>query len=411
MARAALKTLLLITALLLGGAPPAFAGPAGSPRLGLWIECEGAHHTLDDAERIAAAVDAAGALGATDLFVQVYRNGTAWFPTRLASDAPYARARARGVDPLGMTLRLAHARGLRVHAWVNVLRVDSGERSALVRALGPEAVLGDETGRPLTAPGPWGSSQNVKPDTPGAWLDPGSPAVAERLSGILGDLLKAYPALDGLHLDYLRYPMPISAGSKSRAEVRELGWTAASRAAFLAATRKAGVEPSRPRWDAWRRDRLTALLRRLRDVLSSDQRERVLSAAVIPAPREAIDRALQDWPAWGRDGLLDVIVPMNYTADPLAFDALARTDVARRGRAAMLIGVGAWRFADDVAAIALRVHLAREAGAQGAVLFSHDNLRSETGAFDRLGALLRAELRTPATSIRPATTDEALPAP
>jgi hypothetical protein len=89
--------------------------------------------------------------------------------------------------------------------------------------------------------------------------------------------------------------------------------------------------------------------------------------------------------------VLDLIVPMNYQRDAAAFDALARADVARRGRAAMLIGVGAWRFGDDVAAITLRVRQAREAGAEGAVLFSHDNLESHPGLFERLGALLRAE--------------------
>lgn len=389
MLRASMAAVLL--AALLVPAAGASAGAAENrPRLGLWIECEGRYRTLDDAGRITRAVGAAQALGATDLFVQVYRDGSAWFATRLVDDAPHARARARGLDPLSLVLRLAHARGMRVHAWVNLLRVDSGGDAALVRALGKGALLGDETGRPLTGPGPWGRTGDVAPDTPGAWLDPGSPAVEKRLAGVLGDLVAAYPALDGVHLDYVRYPMAVRAKGRRANSGGDLGWSAPSRERFLASVRASGGSPTRARWDAWRRERLTALVRRLRGVVQAGHPGRELSAAVLPAPREAVDRALQDWPAWAKEGLVDLLVPMDYARDPVVFDRLARRCVASRGAAQVLIGVGAWRFGGDAAAIALRVRLAREAGAQGAVLFSHDNLRRRPALFDRVGALLRA---------------------
>ncbi|MFQ5458989.1 MAG: glycoside hydrolase family 10 protein, partial [Myxococcota bacterium] len=361
---------------------------APRPRLGLWMECDGKFRTLDDPERIRAAVSSARALGATDLFVQVFRNGKAWFATELADDAPYRRAKARGFAPLAEMIARAHARHIRVHAWVNLLRVDDGAETALVRALGRDSVLTDATGRSLLDPGPWGKKRNTRPDTPGAWLDPASPVVVARLTALLAALIEAYPSLDGIHLDYVRYPFPIGSGGRSA----DLGWSKGSRSRFLADLGPQSGRGTRSQWDDWRREKLTVLLRSIRESAKRKKPSLEVSAAVLADPREAIDRSLQDWPEWTREGLLDLAVPMNYHADALRFDSLARACVRHRGKADVLMGVGAWRFGGRVGAIAARVDLALAAGAQGAVLFSHDNLKSHPGALPRLGALLRAEV-------------------
>jgi uncharacterized lipoprotein YddW (UPF0748 family) len=157
----------------------------GAPRLGLWIECEGKLRTLDDGERLSNALDHAAALGATDLFVQVFRDGRAWFATQAADETPWRRARGRGFDPLGMAIRRAHARGARVHAWVNLLRVGRPAGDVFLRRVGEDAVL--------SGTGPGDSGAGWTPDTPGAWLDPTSPEVGARLASILSDLVRAYP--------------------------------------------------------------------------------------------------------------------------------------------------------------------------------------------------------------------------
>jgi uncharacterized lipoprotein YddW (UPF0748 family) len=406
------RTLRGVLALLLLAAPlgaPISSHAQPPPRIGLWIECEGKHRTLDDAARIRSAVEDAGLLGATDLFVQVFRNGKAWFHAPLADDTPHRRARDAGFDPLGTALERAHARGMRLHAWVNLLRIDESARAPLVRSLGRESVLADSAGRSLLDPGPWGPGRAWKPDTPGAWLDPASPAVAARLAAILEGLARAYPALDGIHLDYVRYPIAVRAGGggNARGGPADLGWSPASRARFLQSG-LAGADAHRARGDAWRRDRLTDLIRTLRARVRGRRRDLVLSAAVLPSPEEALSRARQDWPAWAAEGLLDLVVPMNYRQESVAFDSLARRCVARRGKAELLMGIGAWRFGDRMGTIASRVRIALDAGADGAVLFSHDNLRQQPDAFRRLGALLRAEIlpagqraAPPPTSVAP----------
>jgi uncharacterized lipoprotein YddW (UPF0748 family) len=396
MRRTALLAIALAASLGSAESPRPAAGQAG--RLGLWIECEGRLRTLDDPARIDAALERAAALGATDLFVQVFRGGRAWFPTEHADETPYRRARARGFDPLARVTQGARARGMRVHAWVNLLR--AGEPgSPFVRSLGRGAVLGDETGRSLLDEGPWGRARAFRPDTPGVWLDPASPEVAARLAALLADLLRAHPDLDGVHFDYVRYPVAVRA-RRAGGPPADLGFSARSAADFRAATgRDARAYPDA--FNAWRRDRLTGLVRTLRARLREARPRIILSAAVMPEPGSAPVKARQDWPRWTREGLLDLVVPMNYALDAVAFDRAARACVARRGKAEMLMGVGAWRFEGRAADVAARARLAMDAGASGVVLFSHDNLARRPGLMKRIGDLLRGEGALRSTSVSP----------
>ncbi len=360
-----------------------------TPRIGLWIEAEGKLRTLDARERLAAALDHAEALGATDLFVQVYRDGRAWFPTESADDGPWRRARERGFDALALALSRAHARGARVHAWVNLLRVDRPAGGQLLGALGEGAVLRGTGGvEPVAG---WA------PDTPGAWLDPASPEVGARLGAVLSDLLRAYPALDGVHFDYVRYPFPVRDARGVRAgSPAAFGTTAASLARFRNGS-AGGPSPRNPSaddraaYESWRRERLTDLLRGLRRVLESARPGVLLSAAVMPEPDAAARRSGQDWPRWTQEGILDLAVPMDYATEIVAFERAARACVERRGKARVLIGIGAWRLGGDAGAIAARVRRAIDLGADGAVLFSHDNLASRRDLFKRIGDLLEAE--------------------
>src|SRR3990170_3285959 len=89
-----------------------------APRRALWVLCEGSQRVLEHPERIDALLADAARLGATDLFVQVYRGGRAWFDSSHADAGPHrAILAAHGRDTLTELLDRAHERGLRVHAW------------------------------------------------------------------------------------------------------------------------------------------------------------------------------------------------------------------------------------------------------------------------------------------------------
>ena len=179
-----------------------------TPR-GLWVLCQGSQRVLDDATRIPRLIEQAQALGATDLFVQVYRGGRAWFDSSLADAGPWQKAveASGGVDPLASLLEQANAAGLRVHAWVNVLNLATNARAPIIDALGRGAVLVDQAGRSVLdypdydIPSP--DRAYYRMGTPGIWLDPAAPGVAARLTETFrraaGALPRARRAASRLH--------------------------------------------------------------------------------------------------------------------------------------------------------------------------------------------------------------------
>jgi len=116
-------------------------------------------------------------------------------------------------------------------------------------------------------------------------------------------------------MDFVRYP-----GAT-------WGYTAASLAQYKHETgASATPAPEDPRWQAWRRDRVTAFVRDLHSDLQQQRPSVKLSAALIcfgGGPASAADwvytsayrSVLQDWRGWLANGYIDFGVPMNYDSD------------------------------------------------------------------------------------------------
>lgn len=365
-------------------APAAPAPVARAPRLALWVPCEGALRVLDDPARIPALIADARALGATDLFVQVYRGGRAWFATTRVDAGPHQAVRTRtGVDAFAALLEQAHAAGLRVHAWMNALSLSTRRDAALLARLGPDAVMVDRRGRSvldypeLDLPEP--DRRWYRMGTPQVWLDPAVPAVGAELAALVGELVVRYPALDGVHLDYIRHPdvLPFIPGSRFGVGL-DFGYGAASRARFQ---RETGlVAPfgdsagNADRWDEWRRERVTEVVLRVASAARGAKPSIETSAAVWAFADRSYLSLYQDWRGWLEDGLLDFAVPMAYTRDDRLLRHVARAALGGAGGERIWIGLGAWLFERDPARARTQLDAMRALAPAGISLFSYDAL-------------------------------------
>ena len=362
--------------------------------IGLWAQAEGVNRTLDSAGKIKALVKRACAAGVTDIYAQVYRSGRAWFPTSLADDSPAKRA---GQDPLTHLLDLT-SRGeksdcpMRVHAWINAFALARNKKAPIIRELGAEAVLKDQHGRslleyPLSGKPPWAKGFGL--GTPGIFLDPGHPGVRKRIIDVAADLVKKYPALAGIHLDFIRYPyaLPISPGSRFSPRL-DFGYNGATIARFERETGKtapragASVKSAdAAAWDDWRRAQVTAAVRGVYETTKGLRGQVIVSAAVLPWAERAYLSAFQDWRGWLEKGFLDKAVVMNYTGDEHLAAQISRSALAARRmkpphpRARqVVIGLGAYLFTKRPAGLWREWRTAREAGADGVALFSYDQM-------------------------------------
>lgn len=379
--------------------PEAGVAKEAKPARGLWVLAEGSYRVLDDPSRIAPLLTRATKLGATDLFVQVYRGGRAFYPAapgieRTPKAASFAEA---GVDPLAQLIAAAHQQGLAVHAWVNVLSLSTRRDAAMIESLGREAILIDRKGRSvLDYPDfdlPEPDRRFYRMGTRGIYLDPALPSVRRQLVSTFADLVSRYPKLDGLHLDYIRHPgvLPFSPGSRFGVGL-EFGYGEKSRARYRAETGRPdpidGAAPGTVRganhWDKWRREQVTRLVSEIAAATRSVRPGLVLSAAVISYADRAYLSLAQDWRAWLESGSIDLAIPMVYTLDDRLLGYQLEHFAGGPHRDRIWPGLGVWLF-DDVPERAIgQLERLRSLGFRGEVLFSDDAIAAAPGLFDAL---------------------------
>ncbi|MCZ7602007.1 MAG: family 10 glycosylhydrolase [Melioribacteraceae bacterium] len=130
------------------------------------------------------------------VYFQVRSNGTVMFRSSFEPLSPYISGEVDGkssYDPLKYAIELAHERGIEIHAWVNVVRCFTGNEKFIF-----------EHPYHIAQRKPQWVIENNR-DGKSYWLDMGLPEVRTYLIAIFDELVKNYD-VDGLHLDFLRYP-------------------------------------------------------------------------------------------------------------------------------------------------------------------------------------------------------------
>lgn len=259
----------------------------------------------------------------------------------------YEAVRPPGFDPLGYLIEKAHAEGIEVHAWANIGALFTGHPTIKTAAFpckvpcDPNHVF-NKHGWKVPEPNYWltrthpsftaGTHPSFKGERTigGVWfLDLGHPDAAQHTIDVLTEIVRNYD-VDGIHLDYIRYPeMPIVSPRPPGVGLPfSTGYNPTSVKRFNETYGRPDGSLPNP-WDAswsqWRRDQVTAFVRRLYLEMGYIRPSAKLSAALITffrgpnttEPRtfqqtEAYYRVFQDWRGWMDEGILDVSMPMIY---------------------------------------------------------------------------------------------------
>lgn len=372
------------------------AGYASADEMrGLWVVRTG----LVSPAMVDQVVDQAAAGGFNALFVQVRGRGDAFYDARRAPRSLLLAGQPAAFDPLGRLIERARRRGLHVHAWVNVL-LTGGFGAPLpaghVLTEHPEwAMVPRAAARAaLTVPRKgllWLIRKHgqADPDTEGYYLSPAAAGVPAYLEGVVRELVRGYP-LEGVHLDFIRYPG------------REWDYSPAALEEFQRVRPRRGVRDllalpglDPDGWAAFRRDTLTALADRLAAAARAERPGLLVSAAVVPDEAVALTQKYQDWPSWLSRGTLDAVCPMAYTPDVRLFRRhVERARMLAGVRRPVWAGVGAYKL--DLAGVIEQIGVAREAGAAGVVVFSQESLAAGDWARLRASAFASAAADAPA---------------
>lgn len=278
-------------------------------------------------------------VGCRRIYLQVSGRWDAYYPSRVFPAPARDPTQPGWEDPFGEAVESARSRGLEVHAWINALLAwsapDPPENPLHVYRRRPEWFVRDRSGRSIRDLSR-GELDRAGLTGEGWFLDPSQMEVRTELRRFVLELALRYP-VEGVHLDYIRYPS---------------GWAPESGSAAL-----------------------TYLVGLIHDDLALVRSEVVFSTAVLPIPAEA-DRSFgQDWSGWLERGLVAEAVPMAYRDRPEDVLQIVRGYPPTLPRAKLWIGVRLDRL-DPTEAQQVANALARD-GVAGQALFSHNLLLAD----------------------------------
>jgi uncharacterized lipoprotein YddW (UPF0748 family) len=261
------------------------------------------------------------------------------------------------------------------------------------RAIAPQmALLNPRSQLYLDKLARWVRGQSAEIE--GLYLSPVPAGAADYTVAVVSDLAARY-ALDGVHLDYARYPTDEfdysreALGAFASEVIPSLTEADARRLERRASTAPLAYVDALPdRWREFRLDRLTGLVRRLAGAVRAWRPGALVTAAVYPDASDAATHRLQDWRAWIANGSIDVVCPMAYATDAPTFTAQLATARASAGTRPLWAGIGAFRLTST--RTIENILIARKAGADGIVLFSYDSLTGGSNGTDYLAQVGQA---------------------
>ena len=353
---------------------------------GLWV----VRSSMTSEAEVRRMVDQAASAGFNTLVVQVRGRADAFYRSSVEPTGE-TLAGPPGFDPLALAIEEGHRRGLAVHAWVNTHLVwgpappprspehllnTRPDWLAVPRALSSDLyTLAPSDPRYVDALRRYADTNRATVE--GIYTSPSHPEVHARVHAVWMDILERYD-VDGIHFDYIRFPSSTFDYSRGALE-RFRAWEAARTGLALPGGPSFGswseaiaFADARPEaWADFRRDRVTALVRRIYRDVKARRPEVVVSAAVIADADDAYRHRFQDWQGWLAEGVLDIAVPMAYTTDDVRFDqqvASARAAAGVRDRT--WAGIGA--YLNGMQGTLTKIDIARARDAGGIVLFSYD---------------------------------------
>ncbi|HNT33582.1 MAG TPA: family 10 glycosylhydrolase [bacterium] len=307
---------------------------------GLWVDTW--HNGIFDAGQVTTMINNADAYNFNAVLPEVRLRGDAFYFPTYPNIEPRNTRIGSTFDPLQDTITKAHAKGIEVHAWITTfpcLSTTANSHPNHVSNKHPEWLM-----------------QNYSGSTDfgeGKYLDPGVPDALIWIYNVCMDLVTNYD-IDGLHLDYIRYP-----GTDS-------GYNPIAIARFnkeFSRTGKPGTSDAT--FATWRRRQVTDFVKFIYLNAIAVKPNMKLTVSTFASRSDAYNARFQDWAAWMSQGIIDANVPMNYTTGS-TFRSRVNDAVANKYSRHLYMGVGA-----DDSDLVNDMLYARNAGCEGLCLYSY----------------------------------------
>jgi len=286
------------------------------------------------------------------VFFQVRANGVVLFNSSFEPLSPYINGEVDGdvsYDPLAFAIEQAHKHGLEIHAWLNMNLVFTGSEENIFN--NPNHICQRK---------PEWIVEDFRDGQKSYWLDVGLPEVRNYLADLISELVENYD-VDGINLDYIRYPGK-NFDDDFSFQVHGKGLTR----------------------DEFRRNNITALVKEIYDKVKLIRNEVKVGASPIGVYRrlkgmnswESYSELYQDSYRWLKDGIVDYLSPQIYWSmnENPKFDLLAKDWIDNSSGRNIVLGIGAYK--DNVKSqIEEMIKLSRQLETSGVAFFRYQNIK------------------------------------
>ncbi len=312
---------------------------------------------LSSRKEISKLVNLTKIAGAKTIFMQVYRADQAWFYSTVSDSAPYNRCfKNLREDPFGLLIKQSHAKGIKVYAWLNLLSLNTNNSAFILKKYGKDVLTRN--------PNKKKKIKDYKIDNQ-YFLEPGDLRVRNELVSLVEELLRAYPDMDGILFDYIRYP-----------DVKpNYGYTKMNIKRFKDSTGAKKVKKESLIWKNWKRKQVNELLALLVKKARS-MRPGISVGATGCAPYiRAYYEAYQDWPSWINGNLVDFVFLMSYPDNTNEFNKDIRESKEKvKDFKKVCIGVPAYKLVHSPGVFMQEFKIAELSGAGGCGIFHYGSL-------------------------------------
>lgn len=297
----------------------------------------------------------------------------------------------KGYDALEYITAKAHQMGIEVHAWMPVTPLWNPNRGYAPSAAehqwhkhGQQA-----SGRDL-----WITSteSSFKGNPNAGIVDLGHPDAVKHIAATILEPLRHYD-IDGIHLDYIRYPYAVDITNDGQWNPEFYGWNPTSVERFNRRNNRSGSPTQNdPAWQEWRRAQVTGFVRQVFLRAREIKPQIKVSASVVvwgPPPAgenfektEPYQVGFQDWHGWLQEGIVDFVAPMLYRnetkpADKAQFDAWLNWFAEHRHGRQIIPGVGMYSNTVNGSTSQIQRILTHPGNFMGVTLFSYASTNNE----------------------------------
>lgn len=333
---------------------------------GVWVRPV---ETTDD--QIEASVKRIKAAGIDNVFIETYFHGRTIFPSKTMESYGFVKQNEKfeGIDPLKVWIKYAHKNNIKVHIWfetfyVGIQRPETNAGNIL--AVKPSWANKTKRNYNINAPTPSISEHN------GFFIDPANPEVQDFLLSLITEIIDNYK-VDGINLDYIRYPQAVSVS-----DINSWGYTEFARNEFKTIYGKDPVEltVSDPLWMKWceyRRSKVTYFVSRVGAL--GREKGTYISAVIFPDRLSALNTKQQDWRTWSTRGYVNGFTPLFLTCNARTLNSLITNVInAKAPGTDLFAGLFVTFMGGSEEDLIREIHETRKINVNGVILFDFAHL-------------------------------------